>query len=408
MKKLNRSNRSNRRHFLLQSGGAAAALALGPACLGGAHRRDPLPQLLQHPFSNRSGRAAVHFSRGGDWLATCEEAIFSATHLSWLGRGDSVFIKVACNSGNAHPATTAPEAIVALVQLLKARGAGRIWVGDQAGAQAVRLTPHLKKGATHRLMKQNGIWRAILESGAHPWCFDDFTWDSYVPAQANFAHLWGNDLHVADALLKADHVINLCRLSTHALAGYTAGLKNAVGWLRDDSRGALHRDGALFFERIADITAMRPLADKLRFTLTLANAAQLNIGPDIGSVFPFEGPMAIVAENVLDHDSVVAALLPFLDRNQASAWDLYAPYPQHSAFFNKQFVRITWGEEAAARYTPIVGPVDFTSLSQDAMRARFAIATKYRPRRIEVVAGGRWLPDLKAHLRASPDGLVLV
>jgi uncharacterized protein (DUF362 family) len=361
------------------------------------------------PHSDQPGQVALVWEEAGRWERACASALHAITDFTWLSRGDSVFIKVACNSGNKHPATTAPAAIRALVKVLQSRGAGQIWVGDQSGAQAVRLTADHRKGATHQLMKENGIWQAILDSGARPWCFDDYSFEAYTPAHGDFEHLWGNELFVADALIQVDHVVNLCRLSSHALAGYTAGLKNAVGWLRDDSRGALHRDGAVFFERIAEITAMAPLADKLRFTLTLADSAQLNIGPDVGSTYAFPGPVALAAKNILDHDSVVANLLPHFDGNQTSPWDLYAPYPRHSAFFNKQFVRITWGEEEAARYTPIVGPVDSTELARDVMRSRYAQVTGYRPRAIQIHGGGSHFPGtIKNQLARAKDGFVIL
>jgi hypothetical protein len=59
--------------------------------------------------------------------ATAEEAFRKAlSHLdfSWLVPGDTVFVKLSCNSGNPHPAVTSPAAVRAMVAELYARGAG--------------------------------------------------------------------------------------------------------------------------------------------------------------------------------------------------------------------------------------------------------------------------------------------
>lgn len=56
--------------------------------------------------------------------STVRAAAESATDFSWLSRGDAVFIKPALNSGNAYPATTSPEAIGAVVEMLKDRERG--------------------------------------------------------------------------------------------------------------------------------------------------------------------------------------------------------------------------------------------------------------------------------------------
>jgi uncharacterized protein (DUF362 family) len=362
---------------------------------------------MDMPFSKRGGQVAVQWGTPWNFRDLCESTLPLITDLNWLSRGDSVFIKVACNSGHDHPAVTSPLAVEALVAFFRERGAGRIWVGDQSGAQDVRLTQSGRKGSTYALMKRNGLWDAIKNSGAHPWLFDDQGWESYTKGHSENPHTWGNGLFVADVINQVDHVVNLNRLSTHALAGYTAGLKTAVGWLRDDSRGILHRDGNTFFERIADISVLSPLREKLRFNLTLADKALLNLGPDRGSVVKLGAPLAIASDNLLDHDSFVATLLPWLNKNDASLFDLYRPYPRHSAFFNRQFVRMTWGEEAAAAYTPIIGSPDTRALAYDVMRARYALQMGHRPAHIEVIGDGRrWPAGLQAHLKAAPDSFV--
>ena len=73
-----------------------------------------------------------------------------------------------------------------------------------------------------------------------------------------------------DILKQVDHIILLPRVSRHALAGSTLGLKAAVGWLRDDSRLELHRDARSFLEKIVEINDTTTLRRKLRLVLTVA------------------------------------------------------------------------------------------------------------------------------------------
>ena len=52
--------------------------------------------------------------------------------LDFVNKGDSVLIKVSLNSGRKYPATTSPEALNALIELLMKRSPSAIYVGDKS------------------------------------------------------------------------------------------------------------------------------------------------------------------------------------------------------------------------------------------------------------------------------------
>jgi uncharacterized protein (DUF362 family) len=396
------------RRKLLGLGLAAGASTL-LGCAVGPLRTTPHQGYLRLPYAAEPGRVLLAFPRDADFRDAVETLVPQISDMSWLGKGDSVFVKVACNSTNVHPAVTHPKAVRAMVRFLKSRGAGTVYVGDQAGVEHVRATPAQRKSSTRATMAKNGLLAAIEGSGATPWFFDEQPWDDAFEPEHDFADSWGGAIRLPSILRRVDHVVYLPRLGAHAVAGYTAGIKAAVGWLRDDSRCALHRDGDRFFERIAEINHFRPLRDKLRLAFTLGDAALLNVGPDFGAVYRFEGLAAVGSTRLVDHDLLVAALLPWLDAHEHSIFDVYAPYPTHVNYWNRGFVEETWGKADAAAYRPIVAPRFERGLEYDVQTAHLATLQGYRPRKVQVVGPREGRPaDLAWHLAGYGGGIFAV
>lgn len=392
-----------------------ASLALGAASLAsstgcaGPMRSTPHAGYVQSPVTSEGGLVAYSASETRDARALCEHLVPKVSDMSWLSRGDSVFVKVACNSPYRHPAVTSPHAVAALVGFLRDRGAGKIYVGDQAGVEHVRLLRDRRVRSTRHLMQENGLLGAIERAGAVLHNFDDHGWDSYAAVDLDFENHWGGRLFLPRILERVDHVVVLSRLGSHALAGYSAAMKNAVGWLRDDSRQLLHRQGESFFEKIAEINHSKPLRDKLRLALTLGDKALLEIGPDIGGEYDFASCMGIASRSLVDHDAFAAALLSYLEARHVSIFSAYSPYPEHVNFWNKRFVEEMWGEQAASAYAPIETFPRGRGIAYDTGLARLALLQGYHPARIVVRTSGTWLePDLRDHLARSGEGLWLL
>jgi uncharacterized protein (DUF362 family) len=399
----------SRRRFIqngLRVAGGAAIAGL-PGCLGPV-RDTPNDGFLGLPLSP-PGRAVLGFYESSEMAEICEEVVPQITDLAWLSSGDSVFVKVACNSAKPHPAVTSPEAVKGLVRFLRDHGAGTVYVGDQAGVEHVRLTTTERKSSTRAAMTSNGLLAAVEDAGARLHCFDDQGWEGYLQTEADFEDQWKGGLWLPKILGEVDHVINLPRLGSHGISGYTCGVKSAVGWLRDDSRLQLHQRGERFFEQMAEISHFRPLRDKLRFTLTLGEKALLNIGPDLGSEYDFGGVLALGAERLVDHDLLASSLLPWLDGDEISFFDLYHPYPRHSDWWNRYLLRTTWGKEAEAGSTQLIPYHPEKGLAFDRCLSHLATLQRYRPERIVVDRGDEPLPEgLLSHLREFDGGVFSV
>ncbi len=364
---------------------------LGSAC-GAGIRRIPNQAYLQLP-SSPPGRVVVGRYPDASATEVCADAVARVSDLSWLRQGDSVFLKVACNSGGEHPAVTCPAAVEAMVALLRARGAGTIYVGDQAGVADVRLTAAARESSTREMMAKNGLLDAVERAGATLHNFDDQGWSGYFTPAMGEARCWEEAPFLPRILEEVDHVVLLPRVSSHVLAGYTCGIKIAVGWLRDDSRRQLHQRGRTFFEKIAEINLATPLREKLRLILTLGTHGLLNIGPDFGGIHDFDGTLAIASTHLVDHDTVAAALVPWLDRQDASGFDLYSPYPAEVDFFNRRFVERIWGAGAIERYQAIQAYPLGHHVALDPCLSHLAVLSGHRPAHIDVLVTGAGLPE---------------
>lgn len=334
--------------------------------------------------------------------AICEYMIPEITDMSWLKRGDSVFVKVACNSHRPHPAVTDPSAVEALVGFLQNRGAGIVYVGDQGGVEHVRLRQDgSRKNSTQSLMNLNGLLGVVARSKAALHCFDDWDWDGYFQPELDFGNNWDGRMWLPKILREVDHIVYLPRLGAHVISGYTCGIKNAVGWLRDDSRLYLHQRGAMFYERIAEINYVKEIRERLRFCLTMGRSAMVNYGPDYGERYDFDGFMALCSDNLVDHDSVASALLPWLDGRRKSVYDLYDPVRQ-ADLWNRVVTFMNWGKDAMVDYEPIApyAPEDNPCVS------RLAMLQGYHPERIAICRqGSRWPERLGSYLAQFRDGV---
>jgi uncharacterized protein (DUF362 family) len=229
--------------------------------------------------------------------------------LAWLRRGDTVLVKVACNSGNAYPATTDPVAIRAMVELLRERGAGRVIVADMSGVQAVRFSKDRTRGSTRALMTENGIARAAREAGAAVHAFEEAGWDGFYEERPTVSGTWAGPVMLPAVLREVDHIVLMPRCSRHVLAGSTLGLKAAVGWWRHDTRLEYHRDASTFSEKTADANFVPTMLASQRLVLTCATQLLTAFGPDTGYVHTPETGLVFASRSIVAHDMVSMAWL---------------------------------------------------------------------------------------------------
>ncbi|HTX61253.1 MAG TPA: DUF362 domain-containing protein [Methanobacterium sp.] len=223
--------------------------------------------------------------------------IKSTNNLAWLHPGELVLIKPALNSAHPYPSTTHPLVVQVIKKILKDRGA-KVVIGDQSGLRSVL---HQPSGMLHGNSRDNYIQSGMGKDGRDFIAFEEYGWnDGFVHYQSQKTTSWPNGFYITRWIDKTDHIINLPRISTHTQAGATLGLKNMIGFLRDDSRMEYHANGPYnylikfnarksslksfddrsgkFLEKIVEISdAVR---NKLRLTLFVADRAQTTFGPD--------------------------------------------------------------------------------------------------------------------------------
>lgn len=276
----------------------------------------------------------------------------AATDFSWLSRGDTVFIKPAANSANPYPATTSPLAVNAMVRLLIEKGAGRVIVGDKPGVQSVYQDGNRQRGASREVLLKNGLQTAAIDAGAQVHYFEEPGYDAFFPDRTEHAGHWRGELLFPNILNQVDHIVLLPRVSRHALAGTTLGLKAAVGWLRDDTRLELHRDAASFLEKTAEISDARTLRQKLRLVLSLATKVQTSFGPDRGWAAEPDPGLVFGSESLLAHDMAPLGWLLWNREHctpqEQMRWhrDPHITYP---GLMNRIFVGMIWGAGAFFR-----------------------------------------------------------
>jgi len=222
----------------------------------------------------------------------------SSNNLSWLSPGDLVLLKPALNSPNPYPSTTHPLAIHVISKILTMNGA-KVVVGDQSGIGSVLHHPGgVIRGNTKDNYIKSGMGSMDDENFIS---FEEKGWDEgFYHHASDKTSSWKDGFYITRWIQKADHIINLPRVSSHSQAGATLGFKNMVGCLREDSRLEFHANGpynfgiknnargsslksvddhsGTFFEKIVEISDV--LREKLRLTLFVATKAQTTFGPD--------------------------------------------------------------------------------------------------------------------------------
>ena len=221
----------------------------------------------------------------------------STNNLEWLSKGDIVLLKPALNSDNPYPSTTHPFAISVISNILSGKGANVI-VGDQSGlGHVVQDDIGVIRGHT----RDNFVKSGMGNDEDNFISFESRGWnEGFIHHNTDNTPSWPKGFYVTKCIEKANHIINLPRLSTHSQAGVTLGFKNMVGILRDDSRMDFHANGPFnnfikreargstlksvddgsgtFIEKIVEINDA--IREKLRVTLFVATKAQATYGPN--------------------------------------------------------------------------------------------------------------------------------
>lgn len=214
---------------------------------------------------------------------------------SYVKSGQKVLVKPNMLAGKApHKAVTTHPEIVRQVILLVQGAGGEVLVGDSPGL-----------GKPEIVARKCGILKVVEETGAR---FAPF--DESVPinlTSGTFHHL-----EIAREALDADVIINLPKLKTHQMMGYTGAVKNMFGLVVGMRKVRLHlqagTDKAFFALMLLE------LAERCPPTLSIMDAVVGMQGNGPGNGDPVQLGALLASPSPLALDTVATAMVNLPER----------------------------------------------------------------------------------------------
>jgi uncharacterized protein (DUF362 family) len=204
--------------------------------------------------------------------AATRAAVRLAGGLDFIQPGQTVLVKPNICCPRPHPATTSPEVLSAVLELVRERRPGRLIVGDQ--------TFYVQ--STIANVRRAGLEEAVRAHEAEFVAFDDLPRRHLRPAAARH---WPNGYRIPAMLDQVTHVINLACVKTHFLARYTMAMKNVIGVIDADSRRYYHRiRSEQGYDAFAALIVEMSLAIRPSLNILDGTAAFVAGGPSDGSV----------------------------------------------------------------------------------------------------------------------------
>ena len=132
--------------------------------------------------------------------------------------GKRVALKANFNSADPFPASTHPDTLRAIVEVLKSAGVGGITLAERSGM-----------GTTRRVLEEMGVFGLAEKLGFDVVVSDELANAEWVKIRREGTH-WLKGFCIAKCFVDADKVVQTCCLKTHRFGGhFTLSLKNSVG-----------------------------------------------------------------------------------------------------------------------------------------------------------------------------------
>jgi uncharacterized protein (DUF362 family) len=139
--------------------------------------------------------------------------------------GDQVLLKPNYNSAGPPPASSDPEFLKAIVELLFEHGAGKVIVGESSW-QGLR---------TRKALQETGTLATLKDTGADVAFFDEEKWIEVDVGGEYLKHV-----SLAEQAMQADKIVYSCCMKTHFRADFSLSLKLAFGFTKKSERNAFH------------------------------------------------------------------------------------------------------------------------------------------------------------------------
>jgi uncharacterized protein (DUF362 family) len=142
-----------------------------------------------------------------------------------IDKGDQVLLKPNYNSADPPPASSDPEFLKAIVELLFEHGAGKVILGESSW-QGV---------ATRKTLERAGALSALKDTGSEIAFFDE---EKYVKVNVGGKYL--KHVSLAERAMWADKIVYSCCMKTHFRADFSLSLKLAFGFTKKSERMEFH------------------------------------------------------------------------------------------------------------------------------------------------------------------------
>jgi uncharacterized protein (DUF362 family) len=142
-----------------------------------------------------------------------------------ISEGDRVLVKPNYNSADQPLASTEPQFLKAIVELLFEHGAGKVVVGESSW-QALKTRKALEKTGTLAVLEGTGAEVAFFDEG------------DFVKVDVGGEYL--KHVSLAEAAMNVDKVVYSCCMKTHFRADFSLSLKLAFGFTKKSERMEFH------------------------------------------------------------------------------------------------------------------------------------------------------------------------
>ncbi|MEM3623312.1 MAG: DUF362 domain-containing protein [Candidatus Bathyarchaeia archaeon] len=191
----------------------------------------------ENPYK-KDGKALV--SKVGN-VKNLKESILKAVDLiggfnKIVKKGDEIWLKPNFNTADPPPASSDPEFVKAVIELLFEHGAARVILGESS----------MLSLSARKVLTETGMIAKAEEAGAEIVFFDEGKW---VKVATGGRYL--KEVSLPETALKAEKLVYVCCMKTHKWAKFTLSLKLAVGFMKPSERMMLH--ARHLEEKIADL-----------------------------------------------------------------------------------------------------------------------------------------------------------
>jgi len=142
-----------------------------------------------------------------------------------IDKGDQVLLKPNFNSADPPPASSDPEFLKAMVELLFEHGASKVILGESSWQGL----------ATRKALEKTGTLAALKDTGAEIAFFDE---EKYVKVNVGGKYL--KHVSLAERAMRADKMVYSCCMKTHFRADFSLSLKLAFGFTKKSERMEFH------------------------------------------------------------------------------------------------------------------------------------------------------------------------